>query len=324
MGCIIPYGSAELLVNEQSVDRQPIEHGQTSVAFDSVIVQQGDVQFGVELLSTSSSLLYEGNTTASIDEDGFRVEINLEPAGPVLQICPDTLFLFDQPGEISITNIGTDVLDWDFIPVPLASCDNISCLSYHRVDLNPNSGTGRLEVCAQVIPGLSLPIETVITTPVGNINFPTLIPNAGQLNTCRPDLIMGGIEQIGDPFLNQQNQVELPIRATVVNSSAGRARNFKLAAEFAREGTNVFNVVAFSVPGESSGFYPFYELTLPPGEETMFEGNLVFSTFIRNQQVTIRVEVDSCSGDEFFPAWCRVDERNENNNLSNTLVVQLP
>jgi hypothetical protein len=40
--------------------------------------------------------------------------------------------------------------------------------------------------------------------------------------------------------------------------------------------------------------------------------------------VSIRALADSCASDEFQPAYCRVDESNENNNQTSSLKLTLP
>ncbi len=48
-----------------------------------------------------------------------------------------------------------------------------------------------------------------------------------------------------------------------------------------------------------------------------------FPISAHGQSVTIQAIADGCWGDEVFTDYCRVDEFNENNNLSETITLQL-
>jgi hypothetical protein len=82
----------------------------------------------------------------------------------------------------------------------------------------------------------------------------------------------------------------------------------------------------FTVAGQSDIWYP-WQSGLGSGEEVTFSGNLQIGVpggdSLYGQSATIIALADSCSGDEFMPDYCRVEESLENNN-DNQITVQLP
>lgn len=138
----------------------------------------------------------------------------------------------------------------------------------------------------------------------------------------KPDLIVTGISLNGSAIINSQGSVELPIKVTVKNQGSGSAGIFKISVEYTSpQGTYV---VAFSVPGQSNIWYPYTTASLAGGASISFAGKLIFHPAVRGVSVTLRATADSCSGDEFMPDYCRVDESNETNNISAPLSTVLP
>jgi hypothetical protein len=114
----------------------------------------------------------------------------------------------------------------------------------------------------------------------------------------------------------------VPVRATVTNRGGSAADIFKLAV-FGQSTDGNF-LRPFQVPGQAEGFYPFTAEPLQPGGQVIFEGIVSFSRELQGEPAEIQSQVDSCSGEEFAPANCRIDEFDEENNISNVLELIIP
>ncbi len=139
-----------------------------------------------------------------------------------------------------------------------------------------------------------------------------------------PDLVVESLVVDGDPTVNADGSVDVPIELVVRNQGTGSASTFKVAVDFtSSEGTFV---VAFTVPGESDIWYPKTETALAPGSTVSFAGSLVFASnsSALGENVSLVATADSCSGDEFMPEYCRVRESDEANNESSATEVTLP
>jgi hypothetical protein len=55
-----------------------------------------------------------------------------------------------------------------------------------------------------------------------------------------------------------------------------------------------------------------------------FRSALASGSGVHNLTVSVMATVDRCSGDEFMPKYCRVDESHKGNNKSATMSVSLP
>ncbi len=139
-----------------------------------------------------------------------------------------------------------------------------------------------------------------------------------------PDLVTR-IEVTGDPTVNGQGNVELPISVTVLNQGSAGAGSFKVAVEYTSDNTGGAVVIRFAATGQENAFYPFIE-SLDNGADITLNGTVTFLSSARESTVSVRAIADSCSGDEdeIAEPYCRVDESDENNNLSNAVTVNLP
>jgi hypothetical protein len=85
-------------------------------------------------------------------------------------------------------------------------------------------------------------------------------------------------------------------------------------------------VKPFTVLGSGDRWYP-WKTGLTRGGTHSFRGTLYVGTpcgaSLHGQRITIIPRVDSCSGDEFMPDYCRVRESNEANN-ENSRSITLP
>lgn len=143
--------------------------------------------------------------------------------------------------------------------------------------------------------------------------------------TGRPDLVVSGLVPIGTPTRNAQGAVELPLRVTVRNAGAADADASKVSVQVSGLPTDPSTafVVAFTVEGQQS---PWYPVTGPIGENTNVDvdGKIVFHPSVGTGTVNLTATADSCSGEEFPEDFCRVQESNEDNNVSSEVSVTLP
>jgi len=136
-----------------------------------------------------------------------------------------------------------------------------------------------------------------------------------------PDLVVTSLTP-GDPTVNAAGSVELPVTVVVRNQGDADAGPFKVSLHY-NDGSGTF-VVAFTVPAENNIWYPSTDADLPAGAEVNFGGVATFHPFVRGVTVSMTAVADSCSGDEFMPSYCRVQESNEGNNTSAPQDVALP
>jgi hypothetical protein len=132
------------------------------------------------------------------------------------------------------------------------------------------------------------------------------------------------LQTTGPETVNSEGQIEVPIRVVVMNRGGVAAGTFKVSTEYIRlEGGGLFTV-RFTVLGPDSTWYPFTKAPLAAGSEVTFAGTVTFPSALQGQTVSLRAVADSCSGDELMPDYCRVEESNEDNNLSREISVRLP
>ncbi len=121
--------------------------------------------------------------------------------------------------------------------------------------------------------------------------------------------------------------IHIPAIAKIVNRGTAPASGpFKAAAYFtglARAPASEF-VMSLLSPETTDSFYPYRRTPLQPGETWTIDGELVALRNGLSASISIRIEADSCSGDEFMPAECRVAEASEANNFSRRIDVALP
>jgi|GEM_PF-3489850 len=295
-----------------------IVQSQEAVSFD-VEVETGKAIFTAIIKSNNGRTLYAGSETADLTKDGFEVNVKLTPQDAVMLVGPDSLALtFDSPGSFFIVNKGIKNLAWQVEETTTlnGSCSS-SCLLF-----SANAGNvepSRTDIVS-VLPGQSRPEEDFsvrISSNVGDVQV-YLLHDFQPL----PDLIVTSLQMTDSAFVNARGNVEVPIKVVVENIGNTPANVFKIATEYT--GPQGTFIVAFTVPGQSRVFYPFTSAALQPGSSVSFDGNVVFISSVRNVQITLRAVADSCSGDEFFPRYCRVEETNENNNVSKTISLFLP
>jgi hypothetical protein len=129
-----------------------------------------------------------------------------------------------------------------------------------------------------------------------------------------PDLRVTAIATGAPSFINP-SEVNLPLTVTIVNQGDATGTRFKLSVDVIDSSGRY--VKPFTVPGQSDRWYP-WKTGLARGATYSFRGTLYIGIpggpSLHGQRITIISRVDSCSGDEFMPDYCRVRESNEANN----------
>lgn len=164
-----------------------------------------------------------------------------------------------------------------------------------------DGGTGS-EVEDVTIPGLALPSSDIRGTLTPAVRL--------------PDLIVTEVVPGTASFEEDGSVANLPLKVTIKNVGGATDKDFKTSVDVIVGGGQRF-VRAFTVPGQTDIWYP-WKNGLGAGEEATFSGNLYIGVpsgdVLYNQEAKIIATVDSCSGDEFMPDYCRVQESNEINN----------
>jgi len=108
-----------------------------------VSVPEGEVTFQAEVTSTTGVVLYRGDTTVPVLQDGFQVEIPLQAVAPVLVVESDSIRSTPTgtapgPGRFVLVNRGIGTVVWRVAAVSPTQppCAEDPCLL-----LTPSSGT---------------------------------------------------------------------------------------------------------------------------------------------------------------------------------------
>ncbi len=129
-----------------------------------------------------------------------------------------------------------------------------------------------------------------------------------------PDLTVTSIAT-GSPSFISPSEANIPLTVTIRNSGDATSTRFKLSVDVVDRSGRF--VKPFTVSGQSDRWYP-WKTGLDRGESYSFRGTLYVGISggpsLHGQRITIIPKVDSCSGDEFMPDYCRVRESNEANN----------
>jgi hypothetical protein len=95
-----------------------LKRGQFSADFE-VAVPDGGVRFQVEVFNSDELLLFSGDTTQEIREDGFQVLVDLLARKPFLVVGPDSLARDTSTTNLGllattldVRNVGVDTLQW--------------------------------------------------------------------------------------------------------------------------------------------------------------------------------------------------------------------
>jgi hypothetical protein len=135
------------------------------------------------------------------------------------------------------------------------------------------------------------------------------------------DLVVPALETVGANTVTSDGGVQVPIRVVIRNQGGAAADIFKVSTEYA--GYSGTFALPFSVAGQDSSWYPYSEAALAAGGELAFEGTVTFSYAWDDEIVSLWASADSCAGEEFAAAYCRVLESNEDNNQSGAISVDI-
>lgn len=286
------------------------------VRFDGIEVQQGMVRFSAEVLSENQSVLYAGEISQRIETETFQAELITTARAPVLQVCPGEISLGrgDESSEtVQIRNRGLGTLTYQAVS---PDCDQIPCVRFEGPSgsLPRGESADLVAILDRIFPVTSL--DLTVQSPQGSV---AVAMTLGQF----PDLMVRSLELTGPLDRNGQGDFIQPVRVVIRNVGNVAADVFKVAAEYTNEAGGTF-VTPFQVPGQQDLFYAFTGAPVQPGEEVTLEGVVVFASFLNGSDLLLRLESDSCSGDEFQEPFCRVDEFDEGNNFSEDVSVSLP
>ena len=148
------------------------------------------------------------------------------------------------------------------------------------------------------------------------------------------DLIVTSMNVIGDATVKDVRRntdesifkyyIAVPLRVAIKNQDEEAAGIFNVSIEVLEEMDVTGLHYRFIVPGKNNYLDPSTDAPLNPGEEIAFDGEVLIHNMSNGKTVFIKAIADSCSGDEFMPAYCRVNESNEGNNNSPLVEVNLP
>ena len=129
-----------------------------------------------------------------------------------------------------------------------------------------------------------------------------------------PDLTVTSVAT-GTPSFISPSEANLPLTVTIRNAGDSTSTRFKLSVDVI-DSSGRF-VKPFTVPASGDRWYP-WKTGLARGATYSFRGTLYIGmsggASLHGQRITVIPRVDSCSGDEFMPDYCRVRESNEANN----------
>lgn len=94
---------------------------QPQVSFN-VVVPPGPTTFQGRVLSNNGTTLFEGLQELVVENDGFQVDLELQPVAPVLVVTPDTVEVTTEPDQVFLVeNRGVRDLAWSADTVGLDS-----------------------------------------------------------------------------------------------------------------------------------------------------------------------------------------------------------
>lgn len=129
-----------------------------------------------------------------------------------------------------------------------------------------------------------------------------------------PDLRVTRITAGTPTFEENGREANVPLMVTIKNFGGDTTNRFKISTDVIVGDGGRF-VKPFTVSEDI--WYP-WQNGLGAGEEATFSGNLYIGhpsgPSLYGQSAIIIAMVDSCSGDEFMPDYCRVQESDETNN----------
>ena len=303
-------------LNWNIVDNQPwitvnpqkgTNSGNVMINIDTSDLKPGD-HSGIITINSNG-----GDSSGNINVEVIQV--------PLLSVSPDVpshdfgeIYSGDSASwEFSIWNSGGGTLNWNIVN------------NQPWITVNPQKGTNSGIVTVEVNTvdlydfyySGTIAINSNGGYKSGEIEIDVINPVL-----LGPDLVVSTFKTIGSPTINSENNVVLPVQVIIKNQGDSDASSFKVATEYT--GKSGTYVVAFTVKGQNNIWYPYTSISLKPEETVTFDGIVTFHSSIHKETITLWAVADSCSGDEFMPNYCRVDESNETNNYAPSISIFLP
>lgn len=230
---------------------------------------------------------------------------------------------------ITLANVGTaDLLVTALNLSGAAPDDFIMSENCQGLTLPP---TGSCTVAVQFNPSTAGLRSANLMITDNASDSPQQVTLAGAGVVYQPDLVVTGIEATGAPFTIRGRGIALPLRVVVRNQGLAAAVVFKVAVEYTSGNISpgssfVIPFIADSTNDVDPGnqYYPFTRNPLAAASEVTFSGTVLFNAAEAGAAVSVRAIADSCSGEEFTPDYCRVNESDEGNNMSGSIQASLP
>jgi hypothetical protein len=229
---------------------------------------------------------------------------------------PPTLTPLVTPSAVSLGASSTPLV---LVTGPTSTASSVLPTATTRVVDTPSTATPSPRAPTAVTP-----------SPTRDIAGPGLTPGREPL----PDLLVESIQLGarptfgGAPGLAQQpERLLVPVRVTVRNAGTRPAPVFKLSASFTRMVGPIrreTDGAPFVAPGQRDPDFVFTTSPLAAGATVSISGVIVLPLSMAGQSVALEVMADSCASEQAQPPYCRVQEGNEDNNVSEALQVQLP
>jgi len=180
---------------------------------------------------------------------------------------------------------------------------------------------GPVAAVAALQPEPPTPTFTPSPTPTAT---PTLTPTPSP-----PDLVVAGIEVIGEPRIEAQPSaiafipiIQVPVRLTVTNLGTLLAPAFQIAIQARLEQRD--SPLCFTVPGNAEECFPATDGPLPGGESVSFEGLVTVPATLAGNTLQLVGVADFCVPDRNVRNFCQVRESDESNNQFFAPEVTLP
>jgi hypothetical protein len=154
---------------------------------------------------------------------------------------------------------------------------------------------------------------------------------AGVGKAGQPDLVVTGLDTLGQADFDEGGNARLPIRFAVKNEGDAAADIFKVAVTYtytnsdsvAETAVAAFEATATDEVDPADKIYPFTRNILPVNSEVIFEGIAIFAEGKYSPTVSLTAIADSCFDEDVGMIPCRVEESDEKNNVSEPLLVRL-
>jgi len=169
------------------------------------------------------------------------------------------------------------------------------------------------------IPDRSVTVEEGKQTRVRPMEPPATPFPIGRL----ADLVITAFETTGPVERMESGRLAVPGRLVIRNQGDIAAGLFKVSIGYV--GPMIRAPAPTVVPGQDGSWHIWTDEPIGPGSEIVLEGRVTFRSDLEGQEISLFALADSCAGDEYMglPAFCRVEESDENNNESPLLPVTL-